>query len=233
MGGLITVTPPADAPITLAELKLAGGIDTTAEDLHLEILRFAASDFYEKWTGLQLVRTTFAWTEISFLGAIAAQRGILDFNERSNSRFFHTHPPFHSFGFHSTLDHDFRLIELPKPPLIAVNQVTYFDVDGVQQTFPATDFGVDVSTKVGVFFLNEDKEWPDVQRRERAGITVDFDCGFATPAAVPQLHKFAILDLALHWFENREAVVIDERVTVKSVPLSFERVVALQKITRL
>lgn len=227
--GLIEITPPSEEPISLDELKLAGKVDTTADDLHLEILRFAARRFYERWAGIRLIRTTFAWSAVSFLSAIASQKGLIDGN---NSR-FHIHPRFHSFGFHSLIDHSSRLIELPRPPLVSVATVQYFDVDGVQQTFANTEYSIDITTKPGALFLNTDADWPDVQFRERNGIVVTFDAGFVDAAAVPEHHKFAIMDLALHWYENREAVVIDERVTVKEVPLSFQRVLNMAKVTRL
>lgn len=227
--GLIEITPPSEEPVSLDELKLAGHVDTTADDTHLEILRFAARRFYERWAGIRLVRTTFAWSEVSFLGAIASQQGLMG----NNSRFSHTHPRFHSFGFHGTTEHHFRLIELPRPPLVSIATVQYFDVAGVQQTFANTEYDIDVTSKPGALFLNTDAEWPDVQFRERNGIVITFDAGFVDAAAVPEHHKFAIIDLALHWYENREAVVIDERVTVKEVPLSFKTVLNMAKVTRL
>jgi hypothetical protein len=41
----------------------------------------------------------------------------------------------------------------------------------------------------------------------------------------------AIMLLALHWFENREAVIVDERVAIQTLPLGYETLSRNRQIT--
>jgi hypothetical protein len=61
-------------------------------------------------------------------------------------------------------------------------------------------------------------------RSQRNAVTVTYQAGHATAAAVPQRWKQAILLLAGHWAEQRLPIVIG---TISSeVPLTYERLVA-------
>lgn len=126
-----------------------------------------------------------------------------------------------------------RRFEIPFPPLASVTTVKYFDVDGVEQTLAATEFDTDITTEPGTVFLKPDKEWPEIQdQREVKAVTVRFVAGL-TAATMEDEDKQAILFLAVHWLENREAVMVDERVAAVDVPLTWMNLVNGRKIVRI
>jgi len=96
-------------------------------------------------------------------------------------------------------------LELPRPPLIAVASVKYYDSNGVEQTLPATYYAVDSDREPGVLWRDEDATWPATDERPN-GITVTYTAGYASVAAVPARAKQAILLLVAHWYRVREAV---------------------------
>jgi len=103
--------------------------------------------------------------------------------------------------------HDWPLdkLELPRPPLIAVESVKYYDSTGTEQTLPATYYSVDVDREPGVLWRDEDAYWPATDGRPN-GITVIYTAGYATEYAVPARAKQAILLLVAHWYRCREPV---------------------------
>jgi uncharacterized phiE125 gp8 family phage protein len=96
-------------------------------------------------------------------------------------------------------------LELPKPPLIAVSSVKYYDSAGVEQTLPATYYAVDSDREPGVLWRDEDAIWPATDERPN-GITITYTAGYADADAVPWRAKQAILLLVAHWYRVREAV---------------------------
>jgi uncharacterized phiE125 gp8 family phage protein len=103
--------------------------------------------------------------------------------------------------------HDWPLerLELPRPPLIAVSSVEYYDSAGVEQTLPATYYAVDSDREPGVLWRDEDAIWPATGGQPNA-ISIVYTAGYASAAAVPARAKQAILLLVAHWYRVREAV---------------------------
>lgn len=121
------------------------------------------------------------------------------------------------------------VIEIPFPPLASVTSVKYLDGTGTEQTLAASVYDVDTATEPGAIFLKDSQEWPTIQRIARKVVTVRFVAGLAQ-ASVAAEDKRAILFLAVHWLENREPVVVEERVQAASVPLTWDAIVNTRKI---
>lgn len=125
---------------------------------------------------------------------------------------------------------EFSRIEIPRPPLFSVTSVKYIDVDGVEQTLEASKYKVTAGKVPGQVYPAPSEQWPVTQTTlvdER--VTIRFIAGVAV-ASVDPTDKQAISLLALHWFENREAVVVDERIAVESVPLGYEALILGRQI---
>lgn len=58
LGGLVLVTPPAEEPVTLSEMKLHLRVDIPDDDLLIEALIVAAREYVEMYTRRQLVTAT-------------------------------------------------------------------------------------------------------------------------------------------------------------------------------
>lgn len=98
-------------------------------------------------------------------------------------------------------------IELPYPPLIGVTGFSYRNGDSPAPQVPAGDYVVDNTGLVGSIHLLPDLSWPDVVTARQA-IAITYTAGYT---AVPRAVKRAVKLLAAHFFENREATIIDRR----------------------
>jgi hypothetical protein len=101
-------------------------------------------------------------------------------------------------------------LKLPRPPLISVSSVKYYDDDEVQQTLSTSLYLVDTPWRApGTVELAEDQDWPTDLSSRRMPVTIRFICGYGlstdTPAgSVPPVVKQAIR-LVIGWmYKNRE-----------------------------
>ncbi len=96
-------------------------------------------------------------------------------------------------------------IELPFPPLISVDAITYIDEAGATITVSPYDYTVDTGTFRGRVRPGYLKTWPQARLDDYA-VSIAFTCGYGGAAAVPAPLKQAILLLVGHWFRHREAI---------------------------
>jgi uncharacterized phiE125 gp8 family phage protein len=200
----VVVTPAASDPVSLAELKLAAHITHSSEDDFLTDTIAAATERYQFDTRRQLMRAEFDW----FIPCFSSRnnlRGAIVLQERS--------------------------FEIPLPPLISVVSVLYFDTAGIQQTVSASEYGVKTSSEPGRIYNLPNEEWPDLEDdRIEDAVVIRYLAGDLTASAVPQIDRKAILLLAQHWVENREAVVLDDRIRTSEVPLTYPTISENRKI---
>lgn len=97
---------------------------------------------------------------------------------------------------------DSDTIQIPRPPLVSVESVKYYDSDGVLQTLDSSKYRVH---KVGVFGEVEIIDsWPATQSRRNA-VEIAFTAGYSDdPAALPPLLVQGLLFIIAHWYLNRE-----------------------------
>lgn len=126
---------------------------------------------------------------------------------------------------------DGSCIEIPKPPLASITSVKYFDTDGVEQTFDSSKYLVSSGKVPGVIAPVSGEQWPETQStRPLERVTIRFVAGVDVSAVDP-VDKQAMSLLALHWFENREAVVVDQRIATDEVPLGYTALMMNRQIT--
>lgn len=120
------------------------------------------------------------------------------------------------------------VIRLPYPPLSSVTSIKYTDSAGTEHTLAATVYGTD--TKLGLIYLKPDQEWPTTTLRAYDPITIVWVAGYgSTAASVPDIYKQAVLLMVGHLYENREAVVAMQGVTVSTLPLAVEALLLLDR----
>lgn len=111
-------------------------------------------------------------------------------------------------------------IELPRPPLLAVDFVKYRDTAGVLQTWSSalylTEMPAGPRCARGRIALPFAGIWP-ITLQQRGAVTIQFQCGYAA-AAMPPLLIVAMLTDAASIYEHREAVVVDTRAASIEVP---------------
>lgn len=99
------------------------------------------------------------------------------------------------------------VLKLPKPPLASVTSIKYFDTASVEQTVDSSIYVVRTPwSQPGYVERAPYQVWP-VHEWRHFPVTVQFVCGYATAADVPQTYKQAMYLLIGHWFYNREAMV--------------------------
>lgn len=95
-------------------------------------------------------------------------------------------------------------IYLPKRPIQSVTHVKYYDASNVQQTLSTSVYSLDDAARA--VRLDSLQVWPAVYDRFDA-ITITFVAGYTSAAALPAIHKQAILLLVGKYFENRDMQV--------------------------
>lgn len=122
-----------------------------------------------------------------------------------------------------------RVLELPRAPLIAVDHVKTMDAAGTPTTFSSANYYLDTRNKPGRLALVPGAVWP-VPERPVAGIEIQYQAGHATPYAMPAAFKMAILQIAAHWYENRELVDLEGP---REVPMQAGRIISKFRIVKL
>lgn len=116
-------------------------------------------------------------------------------------------------------------IELPNPPLLAVESVKYMDAEGVEQTLASGDYVVDTDGLVGRIYPVYGGSWPDTLDAPGA-VAVRYSCGWEMDEAEsppawtgPESIKTWIKVRVATMYEQREALVVGQAVA--DAPRSF------------
>jgi uncharacterized phiE125 gp8 family phage protein len=109
------------------------------------------------------------------------------------------------------------LLYLPRPALIDLTAFDYYN---------ASDSNVDLSGdciqytgELSCLEPSVGDTWPSVTTQRAFPVSISYQCGYSTTAAVPDLIKQAILLLVGHLYENRETVNVGN--IVNEFPLGF------------
>lgn len=97
-------------------------------------------------------------------------------------------------------------IKLPKPPLISVDHVRFYDADGVLQTLDPQDYLVDDKSEPGWVVPASGLTWPPTAKRINA-VEVQFVCGYGpSDQDVPaSIKKYILGMLESDYFPNSNA----------------------------
>ncbi len=108
-----------------------------------------------------------------------------------------------------------RVIELPRPPLVSVTSVKYFDVNDVEATLAASNYYVDTRTTPGRLVLKSTSSWPGTALREVNGVIIRYVAGYGDAAEDVPAEIRAALKLWLgEMYEVRENSAAGGLVTV-------------------
>jgi len=113
---------------------------------------------------------------------------------------------------------------LPIPPVSSITSVKYYDTSGNLTTWDSANYLTELPAGV---FSGPARITPiyngffPATRRQMSAVQVRIVCGYTNAAAVPDQIKAAMKLLVSHWYNNREAVVM-ERATPIDVPMAVE-----------
>jgi uncharacterized phiE125 gp8 family phage protein len=184
-------TPPASPLVSLADMKLHLRVDIADDDSLIGALVAAATAAAEARLKMSLVTRSYAWTLDYF-----PNRVVFNGPAWGYSRAF-TEARVYPFS-------QAQAILLPRPPLVSVDSVQFYDPAGTLQTLDPSAYTVQVGTP-GRVAPAPGHYWPATQDR-LGSVVVRFTAGFGTdPAAVPASVPVAVKLLVGHWYRNREA----------------------------
>jgi uncharacterized phiE125 gp8 family phage protein len=169
---LARITPPQSLPIHAAEAAEWLRVDA-AQIAVVETLIQSATEYLDGYTGVlgrALISQT--WEQRLDRFPIAAWPSLV---------------------FCST-------ITIPLPPLVSVAYIKYIDVDGVEQTWPTTEYTVDYPRSQ--IHLAFEKTWP-VTRVVPNAVTIRFVSGYSVNT-LPASDKALVFQLVAKWHKNRE-----------------------------
>jgi len=122
------------------------------------------------------------------------------------------------------------VIYLPRPPLQSITSIQHVDADGDTQTLAAANYDVDTTSEPGRVKPSYGNVWPTTRAQMNA-VTIVYAAGYGDdPADVPEDTREAIMMLAKHMWDNREAVTelklteVPMGVSFLLDPVSAERV---------
>lgn len=111
-----------------------------------------------------------------------------------------------------------RVLQLEKGPVQSIDSITYVDMAGAPQTWPATEYAADLTGPLARITPRFGKIWP-ITLPQIGTATVSFTAGYGAPSAVPEgLKSWMKLRIGT-LYKNRESVLVDGRIDV--VPLPF------------
>ncbi|HVL67196.1 MAG TPA: hypothetical protein VM364_08025 [Vicinamibacterales bacterium] len=110
------------------------------------------------------------------------------------------------------------LIEVPRPPLITVDAITYVDEAGVSRVMDPSKYQVDAPAgpyaERGRIAPVYGETWPVTRPETFNAVVVRFTAGYgATAASVPEAIKAAMRLIVGHLYANREDVLVTPLAT--------------------
>ncbi len=184
------ITAPTVEPISLEQAKAHLRVDTTDQDDLIEALITAAREKVEDETGRALITQTL---EIA-----------LDYFVEPPDLRWVTYPYLTPV----------KALRLPRPPLIALKQVSYYNGDGniimlhdeVGSPTVVSDLVVDTYSCPGRLVPASGGNWPAVQDRANA-VTIRYTAGYGDDGEdVPMTIRQAMLLLIGHYHDNPSSV---------------------------
>lgn len=188
--GLTLITPADTLPLTREEVKQHLRIDHDDEDSLVDIYLAAAVAHAEDFLQRSLMPQVWEVTLDDF-------------------------PPYYDPAPGLTLAEirDLQTLELPRPPLISVDQVRYFDAAGDEIEIDAENYTVDLSRSPGFIVPVDGYDWPDTMEGANK-VTIRFTAGYpdvvtdsgsssGVISTVPAAIRAAILLICCDLYENR------------------------------
>ena len=114
-----------------------------------------------------------------------------------------------------------REIEFPLPPLQSVTGFYYTDEDGTETEWDSSNYIVDITSTPGRLRFKRTAVLPSVVLQEINAVRIRFVAGYGDESTdVPDLYRQAVKMLVGHYYENREALLVAQGLSLSELPLS-------------
>lgn len=193
---------PDNMPVTLAQVQAHMRVTLTQEDALISSYIAAATELVERWTRRQLVTAKYELALDGFPLVPGLARGGRVVGLAGG-------------------------IEIPRPPLVSVQSIKYFDPAGVQQTLDPSLYQVDARPLFGRVIPAPGTAWPATQLGVLSSVIIAFTAGYSSTTAVPPMLKTAIMLLVAHWYEHREAAT---EAKLSESPMAVQALVGMYSL---
>lgn len=123
------------------------------------------------------------------------------------------------------------VIELPLPPLIGVEEITYIDPAGDEQVLSPAAYTV-IDGPISEVRRVSGQVWPATFGRDRA-VSVTFTCGYGGPADVPGAIKAALQMMVADFYAFRETAVTGTIAAKVPMSTAVESLLRAYRVPRL
>jgi hypothetical protein len=185
----MTSTPAP--PVSLADAKLGCRIDNALMDAHVQDLVDAAIEEALARTGRSFCTTT--WL-------VKIPSPLMQMQDLGR-------PPLATLPAWPLYIAAWPLapyFELPRPPLVSVQWVKYYDPNENFITMDPAIYSVDAAPRFGRICLLPNQVWPITDRRWDA-MQIAFTAGYGVASSVPAGIRIGIKKLVSYWFYNPDA----------------------------
>ena len=118
-----------------------------------------------------------------------------------------------------------RELKLPRPPLVSVTSITYYDEDlSTSTVFSSANYQVDTFRRPGAVVLKNNIDWPTDTLRPSSGVVVRFVSGNTSAGLVPANARHAMKLLVSELYEHREQTVTG--TIVQRIEFTVDRLMA-------
>lgn len=98
-----------------------------------------------------------------------------------------------------------RFLRLPRPPLISVGSIKYYDTDNTDTTWSSSNYLVETGHLPGIIALTKTASWPSSLYDRPSAVRIAFNAGYGAAATdVPAAIRQAICVVVASMFEHRE-----------------------------
>ncbi len=199
--------PPAAEPVTLALAKQHCRIDITDDDTLVTAYIAAAREWCEEFLKRAIFNQSYLLTLDSF-----------PYGDFRSTRPLDQRDPWSWGSYWNDM-----AIRLPRPVCVSVDQITYLDPTGQQQTLVPALYSLDLNSEPARIVPAPGLTWPTGQVYQPGSIQVRYTAGSYGDGLLvntcPQRIVMAILLIVAHWYRNREAV---SDAALASVPMAVE-----------
>ena len=195
---LKVTVPPAIEPVSVDQVKVMLGITTDTRDATIAMQITIARTLAEEFTGRAFIQQTIQLVIDRFPpGRVPWWDGTI----QAPLRAFMSQEP----------------VLLPRPPLVTLTTVQYYDESNTLRTIPSSSYYVDSITEPARIVLNPGVSWPsDV--RDRAAVLITYTAGYGTNSvSVPMAIQQAIIAHVTDYLDRPNANVQTERIDNASV----------------
>jgi uncharacterized phiE125 gp8 family phage protein len=121
-------------------------------------------------------------------------------------------------------------VRLELPPVVSVTGIYYTPEDGVEATWAATNYAVNVNSEPARIVYKRNGVAPSGTLEPVNAARIRYTAGYgSTASAVPDRYRQAIRMLIGHYYENREALLVAQGLSLSELPLSVADLINIDR----